>query len=134
MASFCPKSNGQLIFHRFNALTSRLSKSKTRFSLVFQVEGAVAAFTAIRQYLEGFKVGPLIGMSPEIAHALLIELVKRFGAENVVLDVPEPNRPAKAQAEGFGLLLVFETARMFKGGRPDYWLDGLFGVTSFESG
>lgn len=121
-------------FWREQMLDSWLSLSDTRFSLVCIVKGTVAGFATIRQCREGFKVGPLIGLSAQIARALLIELVSRSGANWVVLDVPEPNQAAVALAESCRLQPVFETARMVKGGRPEYWLDGLFGVTSFELG
>lgn len=121
-------------FRREQMLDSWLCLNKTRFSLVCLVQGTVEGFATIRQCQEGFKVGPLIGLSPEIAHALLFELVRRCGADWIVLDVPEPNQAAVALAESCRLLPVFETARMVKGGRPEYWLEGLFGVTSFELG
>lgn len=138
----CPSDREDIIsldarvhgYRREQMLDSWLSLSKTRFSLVCVVKGTVAEIATIRQYQEGFKVGPLIGLSSQIARALLIELVGRSGADRVVLDVPEPNQAAVALAESCRLLPVFETARMVKGGRPGYWLDGLFGVTSFELG
>ncbi len=138
----CPSDREDIIsldarvhgYRRERMLDSWLSLSKTRFSLVCVVKDTVAGFATIRQCQEGFKVGPLIGLSSQIARALLIELVGRSGADKVVLDVPEPNQAAVALAESCRLLPVFETARMVKGGRPEYWLDGLFGVTSFELG
>lgn len=119
---------------REQLLDAWLHDSRTRFSLVCLVDNHVAGFATIRQCQEGYKVGPLIGLSARIAQALLIELVRLSGAEKIVLDVPEPNQAAVTLAESYGLSPVFETARMVKGGQPDYWLDGLFGVTSFELG
>lgn len=121
-------------YRRERMLDSWLSSSKSRFSLVCVSKGIVAGFATIRQCHEGFKVGPLIGLSPQIARALLIELVSRSGAQRIVLDIPEPNQAAVALAEASRLLPVFETARMVKGQPPESWLDGLFGVTSFELG
>ncbi|ASJ75706.1 GNAT family N-acetyltransferase [Granulosicoccus antarcticus] len=119
---------------REQMLDSWICKTKTRFSLVCLVDDCIEGFATIRQCHEGYKVGPLIGLSPQIAQALLIELVRESEADQIVLDVPEPNQAAVSLAEKYGLSPVFETARMVKGGRPEYWLDGLFGVTSFELG
>ena len=50
------------------------------------------------------------------------------------LDVPEPNAAGIALAHERGLVPVFETARMYRGGQPRLPLDRVFGVTSFELG
>ena len=55
-------------------------------------------------------------------------------ANEIFLDVPEPNAAAVALAERMGLEPVFETARMYRGAAPEIDLSRIFGVTSFELG
>ncbi len=55
-------------------------------------------------------------------------------AEPFYLDTPEVNRAAVALAKRYNMKVVFETARMYTGKKPDLPLNRLFGVTSFELG
>jgi len=121
-------------YARQDLLTSWLKEDESRFTLVCVVNGVVRGFGTIRQCLEGFKVGPLIAEQPDQALALLQQLVVRAGAQEIVLDIPEPNDAAVKLAESVGLAPVFETARMYQGMCPDYQLHSLFGVASFELG
>jgi hypothetical protein len=50
------------------------------------------------------------------------------------LDVPEVNPAAVSLAKRHNLKAVFETARMYRGAKPDISLERVFGVTSFEVG
>ena len=98
-------------------------------------EGDLNGFGAIRPCREGYKVGPLVACSPQVAEAILAWLLKGIdpGAE-VFLDVPEPNSAAVGVAQSLGLEPVFETARMYRGPAPEIDVDKVFGVTTFELG
>ena len=61
-------------------------------------------------------------------------LARVHRGSNVYLDVPEPNTAGRVLAEGLGLIPVFETARMYRGGDPGLPLSKVFGVTTFELG
>ena len=50
------------------------------------------------------------------------------------LDTLEVNQAAIALAERYNMKVVFETARMYTGEKPDMPLNHLFGVTFFELG
>jgi hypothetical protein len=52
----------------------------------------------------------------------------------IFLDIPEPNKAAMDLANEYGMAKVFETARMYNKEQPDIFLDGIFGVTTFELG
>lgn len=121
-------------YPRRELLASWVMDSESRCTLVGCDAGSLQAFGTIRECDEGFKIGPLMASSADQALVLLDELLVRAGADTIMLDVPEPNRMAVELAEGLGLEAVFETARMYKGPCPEYQLDELFGVASFELG
>jgi hypothetical protein len=52
----------------------------------------------------------------------------------VFLDLPEANRAAVQLAANYGLAPVFETARMYRGARPDLLLSQTYGISTFELG
>lgn len=119
---------------RSHLLSCWTQDSPTRTSLVAESGGSLRGFGAIRQCLHGHKVGPLIADSNDTALQLVSALVRSSGATDLILDVPEPNMRASELARSMGLLPSFETARMYRGSTPDYQLDKLYGVTSFELG
>ena len=72
---------------------------------------------------------------PELAESLLLALKSGVKTkEPIYLDTPEVNRAAVSLAKRYNMEVVFETARMYKGERPDMPLHRVFGVTSFEVG
>ena len=92
-------------------------------------------FGTIRPCREGFKIGPLVVGSRQVAEMIVGHLLQNLNPQDqVFLDVPEPNGAAVAMAESFGLVPVFETARMYRGAAPELDLGHVFGVTSFELG
>ncbi len=97
--------------------------------------GVLRGMACIRPCREGYKVGPLNADSAEIAESLLDALCSRLpeGA-TIFLDLPEPNRAALDLAQARGMQPVFETARMYAGGRAELPLQRIFGITSFELG
>jgi hypothetical protein len=97
-------------------------------------EGAVGGFGVIRPCRSGHKIGPLVAEDAAGAEALFTALCARVEPGPVFLDVPEPHGGAVALAQGFGLVPVFETARMFTGPAPPLRTDRIFGITSFELG
>ena len=97
--------------------------------------GKLAGYGVIRTCRSGYKIGPLVADSPELAEVLFLALKSEVKpAERFYLDTPEVNRAAVALAERYDMQVVFETARMYTGGEPEIPLNRLFGVTSFELG
>lgn len=96
---------------------------------------ALAGYGVVRRARDGYKIGPLFADEPELAESLFNALqayVPRDAA--VCLDVPEANAAAVALAERHGMVVSFETARMYTGTAPQLPLRRLFGVTTFELG
>jgi hypothetical protein len=58
----------------------------------------------------------------------------QLGAATAVLDVPHANAAALDLARAQMDAPVFETARMYRNGRPPEDIGRVFGVTTFELG
>jgi GNAT superfamily N-acetyltransferase len=97
-------------------------------------DGRLAGWGVIRPCRKGFKIGPLVADDRATAAAVLSALLARVGGGAIFLDVPGINRDAIALAQEFGLVPVFETARMYTGAIAPLRLERVFGVTSFELG
>ncbi len=98
-------------------------------------EGHICAFGTLRRCQTGAKIAPLVATSRAAAVAVLVGLLRDWPAgEEIFIDVPEPNGAAVALARDLGLAPVFETARMYRGRKPEVARDLIFGVTSFELG
>lgn len=97
--------------------------------------GEVRGYGVLRPCVRGWKFGPLFSDGPERAEALARALIDAIpeGAE-YFLDTPECNAPAMELARKLGLSTVFQTARMYSGGRPACDLESWYGVTTFELG
>ncbi len=97
--------------------------------------GKLAGYGVIRRCRTGYKIGPLIAETPDLAESLFLALKsKADSSQPVYLDVPEVNPAAVALAERYNMAASFETARMYTDEVPDMPLNRLFGVTSFEIG
>ncbi|GLQ33571.1 GNAT family N-acetyltransferase [Litoribrevibacter albus] len=98
-------------------------------------DGQLAGYGVIRECREGYKIGPLLADSSELAESLFLALKSKLNTtDTVYLDTPEVNQAAVSLAERHGMQVSFETARMYTGETPNIPLDRLFGVTSFEIG
>lgn len=83
----------------------------------------------------GYKIGPLFADSPALAERLFLALKAQAPQDApLFLDIPAPNPAALDLVTRNHMTPVFETARMYKGARPDLPLEKIFGVTSFELG
>lgn len=94
----------------------------------------LAGYGVIRPCREGFKIGPLFAAGPGEAHTLYQALASRAQGETVYLDAPHNNLAAMALAQELGMQPVFEAARMYKNGKPQWLADEVFGITTFELG
>ncbi len=105
-----------------------------RRTVVYLSDRVLRGYGVIRRCRSGYKIGPLFANEPAQAEALFTALAGPVAGEPVFLDVPEPNGEARRLAERHGLEPVFETARMYRGPRPDLPLDRIYGITTFELG
>lgn len=121
-------------FQREHYLRSWLENTYTRKTLIVKQDTQLVAFGTIRSCVTGFKIGPLIAQRADIAQMLLSALANSYNTDELIVDVPEPNRTAVDLMERLGLTPSFETARMYRGAAPNYQLQPLFGVTSLELG
>lgn len=115
-------------------LQSWLKDAPSRTTLLCTDKKQLIGYGTIRQCLHGYKVGPLVAQQADIAALLVSGLANCANTNELIVDVPEPNDAAVKLAESLGLSPAFETARMYRGEAPNYQLQQLFGVTSFELG
>ncbi len=95
----------------------------------------LAGYGVIRPCRMGYKIGPLLADTPELAESLFLALKSTVPAKNpIFLDTPENNQAAVALAKHHDMTASFETARMYTGNFPELPISRLFGVTSFEIG
>jgi hypothetical protein len=98
-------------------------------------DGKLSGYGVIRICRSGYKIGPLFADSPELAESLFLALQSSIKTkEPIYLDVPEVNQAAVSLANSHNMKVMFETARMYAGQKPDMPLERVFGVTSFEVG
>jgi GNAT superfamily N-acetyltransferase len=106
----------------------------TRTAIAFVEDGTIKGYGVIRECRSGFKIGPLFANGEREAALLFQALAARAGGAPVFLDLPESNPTAARLANHYGLSPVFETARMYRGLRPDLPLSRTYGITTFELG
>jgi hypothetical protein len=109
-------------------------KPDTRTAIAFIEDGTVKGYGVIRACRRGHKIGPLFADSEREADLLFQALASRAKADSVFLDLPEPNQDAVQLAAHYNLSPVFETARMYRGQRPDLPLSRTYGMSTFELG
>jgi hypothetical protein len=90
---------------------------------------------ALRPCRTGYKIGPLFADAPAIADAIFSALLQHVPAgEPYYLDVMTTHPAAVELAIWRGMLVVFETARMYLGAAPAICPERTYGITSFELG
>lgn len=104
-------------------------------SLGILQKGKLVGYGVVRKCRSGCKIGPLFADNSEYAETLFLSLKSVIKPdESFYLDTPEVNGAAVALAERYNMKIVFETARMYTGKKPDMPYNNIFGVTSFEIG
>jgi hypothetical protein len=96
--------------------------------------GKLVGYVVIRKCVRGFKVGPLFAGTRQAARDLFLGLAGRAAGEPTYIDVPEANGMAVDLAKEMGTHKVFESARMYKGLKPDLDISRIYGVTTLELG
>ncbi|MEM9043120.1 MAG: GNAT family N-acetyltransferase [Pseudomonadota bacterium] len=111
-----------------------LSQSETRQTLVFEASGRITAFGAIRTCKEGHKIGPLFAPEAETAMSLITSLIAVTDAQDVMIDIPDPNQVGVDLARSLNFEQVFSCARMYHGVPLIRQTSSIFGETTFELG
>ncbi|WP_238363559.1 GNAT family N-acetyltransferase [Casimicrobium huifangae] len=98
-------------------------------------DGGLLGYGVVRPCRTGYKIGPLFADSPAIADAIFSAVLQHVPAgEPFYLDVMTTQPAAVELATRRGMLVVFETARMYLGAAPAISPDRTYGITSFELG
>jgi hypothetical protein len=105
-----------------------------RTAIAFVEDGTIKGYGVIRKCHNGSKIGPLFADSEHVADLLFQALAAHAEGTVVFLDLPEPNQAAIQLATRYGLSPVFETARMYRGPRPELPLSRTYGISTFELG
>ncbi|KUJ65071.1 GCN5 family acetyltransferase [Streptomyces albus subsp. albus] len=117
------------------AFLARWLTAPGRRARVFLREGRAAGYGMIRPAREGLRIGPLFADTPEVAEELFDALTAGLGpADQVSIDIPEPQPAARGLAEARGLTPGFHTVRMYAGQVPGTSVARTYGVTSLELG
>ena len=98
-------------------------------------DGQISGYGVIRPCVSGYKIGPLFAQTTLQARNLILGMCESIEPDALVyIDPPAQNTQAIELLESFGMEMVFETARMYKGGSPELPLASIYGITSFELG
>ncbi|MBB4121867.1 GNAT family N-acetyltransferase [Martelella radicis] len=101
---------------------------------LIEKDGEIFGYGAARKCRDGYKIGPLFAKTPQAAKALLAGLIADIGSQRLDIDVPVMQLGFITWLEAAGLTRGFETARMYRGAKPDLHMAGVFAVTSLELG
>lgn len=86
-----------------------------------------------REAREGTKIGPLFASRLDVA-AILYDTIAQRTRPPWRLDVPEPNFPALALTDERGMTRGKPNIRMWRGTPPQFAIENVYGITSFELG
>ena len=96
--------------------------------------GQIQGWAALRLAARGRRIGPLFADTVEAAESLYCACLNAAPGEEVHLDVPMTNAEAVALMDRHSAEPQFECARMVHGTAPDWPVDRIYGVTSYELG
>lgn len=95
----------------------------------------IEGYTFIRKGLEGYRIGPLFALTPEIADTLFCKAISWVPEGTpVFLDVPDINSEAIKLANKYKMEPDFKTVRMYTQKAPQINMSGVYGVTNLELG
>ncbi len=118
-----------------SAFTSGWITMKGAQTFFTQEQGKVTGYAVLRRCLEGYKIGPLFADNADLSEKLFLACHSVAApGEMVYIDMSEDNDCTHSWIKRYHLQLVFETARMYKNGIPDFPAGKVYGVTTFELG
>ncbi len=118
-------------------LSDWLEHSSGNVLALMDSDGTCHGFGRIRPCLlqdgDGWRIGPLLADTPELADFLLRRLVKKHPG-TVLLDSPGLNPFAKTLLENLGFQEVSQTLRMYRGDQPPTPMSEVYGLACLELG
>ncbi len=118
-----------------HAFLERWLRQPEAHAVIYKEGDALSGYGMIRAARSGYRIGPLFADDAARAAALFDDLVSRVPAgAPVYIDIPQPNAAAVELVTRRSMTPMFETARMFRGGKPEIALEKVFGVTTLELG
>lgn len=85
---------------------------------VINTRGVIAGYGTVRPCKQGFRIGPLFANRPEDASHMMDALLAAVSDQPVFMDVPANNPDALAVMDAHNFAPIFETERLYTGGRP----------------
>lgn len=106
---------------------------------VFKADNVIQGYGIIRPCLTGYRIGPLIADSPEIAQCLLTKLLSVSGSEPTIIDIPDCNPQGEQLMKSVGAARDkdYDTIAMIKGEVPPEYKGNIsknYGIFSLEIG
>ncbi len=118
-------------------LSDWLNHSAGKVLALVDSQGFCHGFGRIRPCLlsegEGWRIGPLLADSPQLAELLLRRLVDQHQGV-VLIDVPGLNPYVKTLLLELGFNQISETLRMYKGNQPPISMKQVYGLACLELG
>ena len=103
-------------------------------TLYYKENGEYKGYAVMRQCFQGYKIGPLFADNNQVAAALLNSMLTHANNESVYIDVPDANDRAQEFIRSYNTTIQFACMRMYKNGKPDFDLNRVYGISTFELG
>ncbi len=97
-------------------------------------EGKLKGFAIVRKANKGYKICPLFADNEMVAEALYKACLNSVVGEPLYFDIPVINKGAVNIIKRYNANYVFECARMYYGRPPDFDINKVYGITTFELG
>ena len=118
-------------------LSDWLHNSSGKVLALVDLNGLCHGFGRIRPCLlnegKGWRIGPLLADSAELAKVLMIKLI-RFHQGSILIDSPGLNPKADSLFEELGFIRSSKTLRMYKGSQPIVNMRDVYGLACLELG
>jgi GNAT superfamily N-acetyltransferase len=95
----------------------------------------IEGYTFIRKGLDGYRIGPLFALTPEVADTLFCKAISWVPeGEPVHLDIHDINAEALNLVHKYEMKQGFKTVRMYTHAAPKVNMNGVYGITNLELG
>ncbi len=99
-------------------LTSWITDTQNRRSLVLEPAGVITGFATFRRCRNGIKIGPIVAPDAAAALQLVQAGLALMPAHPVIIDIPSSNIELIDMLTDLGFQETFATARMYRGTPP----------------
>ncbi|HSI86699.1 MAG: GNAT family N-acetyltransferase [Candidatus Methylacidiphilales bacterium] len=104
-------------------------------ALLCRQAGEPAGYGVLRPSVSGYRIGPLFAANDAAAEGLFHRLTVGLPPDAVVwMDIPDAHPEARAFAKKQGMIEMFPTARMYRGGKWPLCARNIWGITTLELG